>query len=81
MYAGLPQRLRELIDELVDLEVRIRELDNSSGEFGRKKLSIERIGVCRKALGFCKAHDLKYQVVNAAFFERLGRKVTNDGIL
>jgi hypothetical protein len=81
MYADLPQRLRELIDELVELEVRIRELENRNGDFARRALYIQRIAICNDACDYCKAHNLNNRVVNAAFFERLGKQVTDDSIV
>ena len=77
----LPQRLRELIDDLVEIEVRLRELEKANGVRARKKLRDERRDTCREAVAYCRAKRLDRQLVNAAFLERLGRKVTDDGIV
>lgn len=81
MYTDLPQRLRDLIDELVDIEVRIREVDNDAHEREYGNLTRDRAQICRTAFAYCKAQKLDRQMVNAAFLERLGRKVTDDGIV
>lgn len=81
MYVDLPQRLRELIDDLVEVEVRLRELERSNGSRARKKLTDERRDICRMAFAYCKSRKLGRRIVNAAFFERLGRKVTDDSIV